>query len=550
MFKLVGSDGDRTYSWTLSKGRYILGRTRSVNFCVDNTTVSRQHARIEVRDESDHFTVTDLNSRNGTRLNGEEIVDTAQVGRGDVLEFGNVQFEVQSSISFDSSVVLPDALEAQQALIEAKTKISMDEALSSITEEICEKPASMNVISEIARMLVLPEPKAEMLEKALELIASVIPADRMAILVPTENEQGVRFAAAFKSGKADLGTFNLSKTIINEILTKQKAIIIEDIEKEAHLAAQESIIASRLKSAMAVPLINEDDVLGILYVDTNRLNQKYNDDYLKLLATFGHIIAAKLINYQLISEIQEKNIIDAEMIRAASIQQDLLLRTAPEIKHYELYTYLEQSRQVGGDLYDLAELPDGRFVFLVADVCGKGLGAALLMSNILASFRILYDNPEFDLERSISLVSHQFLNHSKGDVFATVFIGILDPKHHRIEYINAGHTMPVRVKRDGTSEFLLSSGTVIGAFDGLTWNTHQLDMEKGDVLFVYSDGIIEAACGEELYSEERMRRVLEKEVEKSSRDIAKSLLDDVDAFKDDVSETDDITILMIKRKMS
>ena len=130
------------------------------------------------------------------------------------------------------------------------------------------------------------------------LVSKVIPAERIAVLSHTDTGEVVTSAVHLTSGK-DPGSFNLSSTIINEILKERNSILINPQEDD-RFAGQESIIISEIKSAMAVPLFDDDKVLGILYVDTTNPLHIYNNDYLRLLATFGNLVASRLLNYELI----------------------------------------------------------------------------------------------------------------------------------------------------------------------------------------------------------------------------------------------------------
>jgi len=518
------------------------------DFCINNITISRQHASIRVPEEALTFFMKDLGSRNGTMLNGQVVTDEVQIKEGDKVIFGNVEILVERVDKADllrASTTLADLSEENY---EKSVMISIDEALRPLPKKVTDLPNVVESISELAKMIVLPEPKELMLRRALKLVNKLIPADRLAVLITSENEIGVNCIANVMPGKEEPGRFHLSKTIINDILTQKTAIVIDDVSSNTYFAKQQSIITSRMKSAMAVPLFDEGKVLGILYVDSSALVHQYNDDSLRLLAIFGNIIASKLLNYELLSERQNRRIMDNELNRAANIQQHLLVKSPPEVPQYEIYPFLEQSRQVGGDLYDVALLPDGRLIFMVADVSGKGMGASLLAANILASFRIMYHNAELDLMRTVRIVSEELLKFSEVSDFATLFIGILDSKNHTIKFVNAGHNYPILVRNDGEINYLESSGVAIGAFENIVWKEEKVKAEKGDLLFVFSDGVTEATREDEtLYGEERMETLVVENRKKNAEEIVRLLLADIKKFVEGAPSSDDITMLALKR---
>ena len=399
-------------------------------------------------------------------------------------------------------------------------------------------------------MLVLGEPKELMLNRALELVSRVVPAERLAVLFTSDDNDNEIYTAAtlLPSGK-DPGDFTLSRTIVNDILTKKQAILVGDMSQNSRLAEQKSIVAMHLKSAMAVPLFDEGEVLGILYVDSTSPAHRYNDDFLRLLAMFGNVIASRLVNYTLLHEREEKRIIDAELDRASGIQQHLLREECPTLERYDIHALQEQCRAVGGDLYDVAILSDGRLLFLVADVSGKGLGAALLMSNVLASFRILYSQPEFNLLRVVEEVSRQLYHSSIAGDFATLFVGIIDPVSQKVRYVNAGHNSPFLVRSDGNVEMMEASGTMIGAFDGMKWTESDFSLQPGDIFCVYTDGVTEAErITAEQYGEERLKEQLIASRSGAAKEITAAIKSDIGQFVEGAPQSDDVTILVIKRE--
>lgn len=546
MLKLVGTDGKRYYSWELSPGTYVIGRRVDCDFCIPENTVSRNHARLEVSPDGETCTIADLGSHNGTVVNSCRIEGSATVKDGDHIMFGQTEFRIASGEE-SRKATGPTKTKLSERDPENSVFISIDEAFTPLPAKVTERPELLPTLFEMAKMLVLPEPQEKMLQRSLAMISKIIPAERLAVLFLSDSQHEVYTGASLLPGGKDPGAFELSRTIVNEIVAKKQMILIRDPKQDPRFAEQKSIIMSELKSAMAVPLFDEDKVLGILYADTNSPLHSYDDDHLRVLATFGNIIASRILNYALLTERQEKQLIDAELRRASEIQKNLLVTVPSALPGYEVFAFQEQSRSVGGDLYDVKTLPDGRGLFLVADVSGKGMGAALLMSNILASFRILYESEQFDLIKAVNQVSIQMYNYSAPGDFATLFIGHTNPDDSTIRYVNAGHNPPVLVRGDGSVEHLDASGTMIGAFDFCEWSEDVIHMSAGDVLFVFSDGVTEAERDGRQYGDDRMERLLVKTRGMAAKQIAESLMDDINEFVADSPRSDDITMLVVKR---
>jgi sigma-B regulation protein RsbU (phosphoserine phosphatase) len=202
---------------------------------------------------------------------------------------------------------------------------------------------------------------------------------------------------------------------------------------------------------------------------------------------------------------------------------------------------------VGGDLFDVARLPNGKLAFMVADVSGKGLGAALLMSNILASFRILYNVTEFSLEEVVSMVSHQLYVCSTASDFATLFVGVIDPVTHRLQYINAGHNPPIVLRADGRHEHLEPDGIMIGAFDGAAWTAAETELGGGDGVLVFTDGVTEAEGVTGQYSEDRLEKLVLEARDQAPAKLLETIMNDIMAFIGDQPRSDDITMLALQR---
>ncbi|MEE8577551.1 MAG: PP2C family protein-serine/threonine phosphatase, partial [candidate division Zixibacteria bacterium] len=229
-------------------------------------------------------------------------------------------------------------------------------------------------------------------------------------------------------------------------------------------------------------------------------------------------------------------------------QRNLLAKSIPELKGYSIHAFQEQCRMVGGDLYDVAKLRDGRLTFVVADVSGKGMGGALLMSNILASFRILYEDDDFDLSRVVKQVSRQLFTYSAPEDFATVFTGILDPVNNTLSFLNAGHNPPLLIKPDGVVQYLEPSGTMIGAFDFSDWQQETVKIGVGDMLLVFTDGVVEADCRGEYYGLERLQELVCKHRDIPLSELSDQIMNDVESFAAGTPRSDDITLLAVKRE--
>lgn len=534
------------HDWRLQRGTYVIGRSPECDLVVKDDTVSRQHARIEIIDEQT-ANLTDLGSHNGTTVNGTRVTDPVKLSHNDIVALGKVELKLtigEISGIKDNLVSISDV---DDDLTRA-TLLPMREALRPLSARILENPNVFKAFSEIGKMLIVPGGDEEMLDKGLRLLQEVIPVERAAIFLTGEEEEDICLSACCLASQGHSDSFCISRTILKELLSQRKAILISDPQAETKYADQQSIIRSKIKSAMAVPLFDEGKVFGVLYADTTNPAHHYTEDYLRITATFGNMLAAKMINNNLLNERRAKEILESELAVASQIQNELLPREIPAIEDYSLEAFQIQCHQVGGDLYDVARLDDGRILLLLADVSGKGMGAALLASNILASFRAFYNTKDFELLDATCGVSKQLLTFTRSGDFATLFIGLLDPGANSMQYVNAGHNPPLIIRSDGKIEYLDASGMPIGVMHFDAWKEESIDLLAGDSIFVFTDGIPEAFNSrDEQFGDERLEKLGIECTGKTPKEFADSVMAEVDKFVGDFSRSDDITMMILRR---
>jgi phosphoserine phosphatase RsbU/P len=549
MYKLNGTDGEKYYSWALEPGSYIIGRKPENDFPIPHKTVSRKHAQIEVSANGKICSLTDLGSHNGTTVNNLSIKSTIKVLPGDTIQFGQTEFQISEADQSDQlQTPMPKtklaSVDPQQSVV-----MSIDETMRPLPRKATDLPDLLPTILQMAKLTGLADSKDELLDRCLKMISRVIPAERYVILFVSEDQDDVYTAASLIPDKSNPSELQLSRTIINEIITNKTSVLISDAKADPRFAEKKSIVMSEIKSAIAVPLFDEGKVLGVLYADTTNPLHSYSDDYLRVFAIFGNITASRLLNYSLLQERQAKEVLDAELKKAATIQRSLLISKVPEIDGYKIDAFLEQSRSVGGDLYDIKCLNDGRVLILIADVSGKGMGASLLMSNILAAFRILYEEKEFNLIDAVSKVSNGLCEYNKTSNFATLFVGLLDPTNNTLNYVNAGHNPPLHVSQDGQLQFLEATGMMIGAFDFATWEEKTLELASNDLIYMFTDGVTEAdRTGEgDQFEDENLERIIVSIKDKSTGEINEVIMREINEFMGDAPRSDDITMITLKR---
>lgn len=246
----------------------------------------------------------------------------------------------------------------------------------------------------------------------------------------------------------------------------------------------------------------------------------------------------------------ERERISAELDVATQIQTGMLpsiFPAFPDYSEFDIYATMVPAREVGGDFYDFFMLEDRRLVFLIADVSGKGIPAALFMviTKTLLVNQALEGNQAADI---FTTVNAQLCENNEADMFVTAWMGIYDIATGKLTFVNAGHNPPLLKRGDGSYAYLkCRPGFVLGGMEGLTWQSEELILDQGADLFLYTDGVTEATDEDmQLYGEERLSEVLNRASDCRPDDTVKGVLEDVKDFVGEAPQFDDITMVALK----
>jgi serine phosphatase RsbU (regulator of sigma subunit) len=250
---------------------------------------------------------------------------------------------------------------------------------------------------------------------------------------------------------------------------------------------------------------------------------------------------------QLAERMDAERRVDREIAIAREVQGRLFPQRVPQLKHLELAARCIQARSVGGDYYDFLELGPQQTGFVIADISGKGVHAALRMANLQAHLRSQAGSAPQDPLRVLRQVNRMLCESSAAGHFATLFLVVYSDASRRLTYINCGHNPPLCVRHDGQVERFEATATVLGAFTEWECALGRSTLAPGDLLVAYSDGITEAARGEEHFGEERLLEVLRAHADASPDTIVSAVLASVMEFGAS-DQSDDLTLLVARAR--
>lgn len=299
-------------------------------------------------------------------------------------------------------------------------------------------------------------------------------------------------------------------------------------------------------SILCVPLIVKGDLIGYLAV-FNKKNGPFTEEDRRLLSIIGSQSAQILENARLLEEEKTLLALQNELEMAGEIQRKLLPDKSPEVSDFEMFAVNIPAKSVGGDYYDFLDLSDNRHAFCIADITGKGMPAAMLMASLQATLRsqvLVNEEPATCITRTNKLL----FKNTESTKFATMFYGTLDTDTGILDYTNGGHDYPILFRSGQEPTHLETTGLILGIVEESEYTKEQIKLESGDLLFLYSDGITEAMNPDmEMYGIERAQNLINNNKDKKVTDIADIILDDIRSHAQSADQSDDITMMLIKR---
>ncbi len=297
-------------------------------------------------------------------------------------------------------------------------------------------------------------------------------------------------------------------------------------------------------SCLVVPLIGLNKaVTGALELRGIQ-PQAFDERAVEMLQLFGTVVAGTIERARLKDEVRDKRRIDSELLVARQVMEELVPRTIPTLPGFDIAGINEASFEVGGDYYEFIPLPDDRWGIIIADVVGKGIGAALLVSAIRASLYALVGR-ELAARAVMRRANRFFFDSVEESRYVTLFYAVLDVPSRRMIYVNAGHHPPVVLRENGEVEALKSGGVPLGRFDSPRYFEGNAALDEGDLAVFYTDGIVESSdAHDEHYGRDRLLNKLGSVRTESAEAICGHVMDDVHSFS--FGSQDDRTLLVMK----
>jgi len=532
---LTGNLNQQPIRLPLPDGQHFLGRSPDCQLCIDHPGVSRRHLELVV--SGDSVVLTDLQSFNGTSVNGSRIDEPTAITAGDRIMLADITLKLVAKSRPNNDIYAPES----DAL--ARTGLLWDEIRAP---RKLGRHDRFQVLVDAGELLAVHRPLDELFEVVLDLVEKTFEPRRCLLLLTEENEVPAVKARRFQ-GRESSERLMLSRTMVDKVMSEKAAFVTANALLDSRFSQQESIIAQGVHSAMAAPLFDNEKVIGFLYADSTDPTTSYTEDDLRTFGILANLSAVKITQARVSALEEEQRRLKREVETSREILTRILPQKLNRVPGYELHAFWKPCFTVGGDFYDSRLLPDGRLAFLFGDVTGKGLGAALIVSLIMPIVRLLAEEL-WSPKQLITRLNRELWRSTDSIHFATLFFGILDPENGSIYYVNAGHNPPFHLCRNDRATALDSTGMAAGMFEVAEYSEGELTLQPGDLLALYTDGVTEAERpDEEQFGRDRLSDILCRDRGHSLDDLVGRVLDELGRFQGRDEFDDDVTMLLIRR---
>jgi phosphoserine phosphatase RsbU/P len=527
---ISGSDVGKAFEF--SGPEVVIGRQTAAQIQLEGQKVSRNHARV-IR-QGDDLRIEDLHSANGTFLNGKRLQAPAALRSNDEIGIGPYVLRIETN---DGP---PDYT------IRARTVANIANAELYRGDAARKLQVILQMSSDLGRFLEIEQ----LLPHILEHLFALFPQAERGLVILLESEGPVVRAIRHRGSPADRAGF--SGSIVRHVTTEGVGILAEDLPADSRFAEAQSILSLGVRSLICAPLQTKSGKsIGVLQLDRAAHHNGFTPEDLNLLTAVSLQFSVALENAQLHQELITRQRIENEVSVAREIQLSYLPTEVPEFRHknFELHAELHPANEISGDFYDYFRIGEDRLALAVADVCGKGIPAALFMSMVRALLRSLAEK-EADPALILRDLNNSVAQQNPKGQFVTLSFCVFDPGARTIDISSAGHPSPLIRRADGSVETVdVQHGPVLGFMKRSgNYPKTRCEIHPGELFLLYTDGVIEAPdTNGKMFSPERLRASLEEAAFPSQlTQWTQSLREKIQQFTGSKSQDDDITLALLR----
>ena len=517
----------------------VIGRGATADLSLADPGVSRRHASVAPGAEG--WMLEDLGSANGTTLNGRRVRAAVRLHEGDVIGIAGVRASFSERDGRETAPAVQYSEGPEPAVL-----ISMGERKTADSVALDDK-VRLRFLNDIAKIgdMVFDE-SALVSFIADELLALVRRADR-AVVLTSHGDDLVPRAARTRSGEV-VSKIVASRKLLGDVMSRREAILAIDTLADERYSESESILALGIRAAISAPMMFQGEIYGVVQVESSSSGVPFHEGDVALVLSLASQVGMALGYARLHARLVERELVERDIALAERIQRQFLPERCAAPSGYGVAVHFKPALGVSGDFYDQIDLGPGRVAFVVGDVSGKGVSASLYASSLTTHMRYQAAgqlSPGSILARTNAELAGR---HHEG-MFATMIVAVLDAATGTVEMANAGHPPAFRRRRDGRTEAIGGKpASPVGLDPQATYPIESVALEPGDALVLYTDGVIEALdANQRLFDEARTIEAI-RASDGTPDGLVGSLNDALDRFVGSAPQSDDITILTLRRK--
>jgi sigma-B regulation protein RsbU (phosphoserine phosphatase) len=436
--------------------------------------------------------------------------------------------------------------------IPIRQKISELGALQEQLRAANHKIANLSALVEISKIINSTLDLDALLTMIMEIIKQVLNAESGSLLLIDESGSELLFRIALGPKEKELKEkvrLKLGQGIAGWVAAHGEPLKIPDVSRDKRFdPTTDETLGHKTRSILCVPLQVQGKTVGVLEAINSKNPGGFSDDDMDLFVAFSSQAAVAIESARMHTRLLEQQRFEHELQIAHQIQQNFLPSVFPKLAGAKIYAKTVPAWETGGDFFDVVDMGNGRIGAVIGDVSGKGAPAALYMVKALSEFR--FRSPgALHIEKMLDALNESLLDHSTSGMFVTLLYVVVDTAARTLSYGNAGH-LPLMRKTGGSGGIESldgGAGIPLGIIRGARYAAHTVVLEKGDVLLLYTDGIIEARNrkGRE-FGLPRLRRLLSSSKATGPEALVKRILRSVERFSKGMPQHDDLTALAIR----
>jgi serine phosphatase RsbU (regulator of sigma subunit) len=382
-----------------------------------------------------------------------------------------------------------------------------------------------------------------LLQRIADTAVSVLSVKGCSIRLLDEQtgEMVLRAVSGLSQDYVNKGPVVVYKSVFREVFESGKAAQVFDVRNDLRIQYPAAAVEEGIASMLCVGLMHDGKAFGAICAYTERPHV-FDEEEIRLFQAIANHSAVAIQIARLHRDLIETQRIEQELAIAGDILRNLIPSESPRPEGFDIAARNIPSYEVGGDFYDFIQLPSQHWGIAVADVVGKGIPAAILMTAARAAMRAEIEDV-YRVRDVVGRVNRALCRDTRPHEFVTLFYAALNVPERILTYTNAGHNPPLLLRCD-LEMFLDDGGPPLGLFRDVAYREGQVQLEPGDVLLLFTDGVTDR--NQNLFGEERLRHILRDHKDASAADLLGHIHDAIRAFTGDAPQSDDLTLVVVK----